>query len=476
MTYSVSTLRAALSNAGDRPLLFDLHGGERTGVEIMGAVDRLAGALLKRTGPGPKIGLWYRNSFASVEAFLAVEWIGGTRLPIDPNATPAEALATFRAANVDLVLADLEHAARLEGGCVVHDDRQPLMDKAHFPVADIDQNKALMIYPRTVTNGQLFGVSLSYRNWASIIDTNVALYRSGRYGEWREESECFLAAQQIMHGTGFLGTFPFLAMGLPQVLIDVFEASSIVAAMKRHAVTATMFVPVMLKNFLDNLRGQGVSRPLLRHLLYGGGPSALEDIHSAIDLIGPVLTQVYGRVEGGWPIAILGPQDHAALKKGSADIARSFGRPIDEVEVSVRSQRGDNPSTGELLVRSAMSAADYLDPQGWCSLGDIVRRDGHGYLYFERRSDRMINTGYHVYPEEIEAVIRTVDGVSDVQVMGEPHPRWGQVVVAHVVPTGALCDEDLIIAMRSSVAAQLAKYKVPREFRISAALPGEYSI
>ena len=39
-----------------------------------------------------------------------------------------------------------------------------------------------MVYPRTVTNGAFFGVPLSYRNWAAILDTNIALYRSGRYG------------------------------------------------------------------------------------------------------------------------------------------------------------------------------------------------------------------------------------------------------------------------------------------------------
>lgn len=471
MTYSAAGLRATLLKAGGRTLLHDLRGGERSGADLVGRVDRLAGALQGRTEAGAKVGLWYRNSMAAVEAFLAVEWIGGTRIPVDPNATPAEAVGIFRAAKVDRVLADREHADALRGECLVHDDGEGLAGPARPPLDGADPANALMIYPRTVTDGRLFGIPLSYANWASIIDINVALYRSGRYGQWQEATEFFLAAQQIMHGTGFLGTFPFLAMGLPQVLIDVFDARSVIAAMTRHAVTATMFVPVMLQSFVSTLRTDDTASLSLRHLLYGGGPTPLPDIRAAIDLIGPVLTQVYGRVEGGWPIAILGPEDHAAIRGGEWDLAGSFGRPIDEVQVSLRAQEGGDRNVGELLVRSTMSAAEYVDPQGWCSLGDIVRRDARGYLCFERRSDRMINTGYHVYPEEIEAIIAAVDGVSRVRVSGEPHPRWGQVVVAEVVSTGAVADDELIAAVRDSVTLRLAKYKVPREFRLVGSIP-----
>jgi acyl-CoA synthetase (AMP-forming)/AMP-acid ligase II len=467
MSYAASGLRAGFLEAGKKTLLFDLHGGKRSGSELASAVDRLAGAIAQVAEAGPKVGLWYRNSFAAVEAFLAVEWAGGTRIPVDPNATAAEATELFRAAGVDLIFADLEHAVQLSERCLVHDDRQRLEGPAYLPLDNVDPNKTLMIYPRTVTNGALFGVSLSYSNWAAVIDTNVALYRSGRYGRWDESSELFLSAQQIMHGTGFLGTFPFLAMGLPQVLVDVFDAKTVVTAMKHHGVSATMFVPVMLKSFVEAARAGDAALPSLRHLLYGGGPTALEDILSAIDLVGPVLAQVYGRVEGGWPIALLGPEDHAAIGKGAHERARSFGRPITEVEISLRGE------IGELTVRSAMTASEYRDPQGWCSLGDVVRQDEAGYLYFERRSDRMINTGYHVYPEEIEAIVAVVDGVSKVRVSGERHPRWGQTIVAHIVPTGAVAEDALIASIRSSISARLAKYKVPREFRIVGELPPE---
>jgi acyl-CoA synthetase (AMP-forming)/AMP-acid ligase II len=406
MSYSAISLRDALRRADGRPMLFDLAGHSRSADGLVAGVDRLAGALANSAGEGATVGLWYRNSFAAIEAFLAVEWIGGTRIPVDPEASAEEAQEVFRAAKVDTVFADREHAALLGSDAVIHDDSEPLAGPPLAPVGDVDPERCLMIYPRGVTGGELHGVPLSYRNWAAIMDTNVALYRSGRYGCWNESSEVFLTAQQIMHGTGFLGTFPFLAMGLPQVLIGRFDVASVVAAMARYEVTGTMFVPAMLRSVVAATKPDHNLK--LRHVLYGGGPTSPEEVIAAIDLLGPVLTQVYGRVEGGWPLAILGTADHALLRKERPDLIRSFGRPIAEVETRLRSL-GNGIANGELLVRSAMTSRDYADADGWCSLGDVVRSDRDGYLTYERRLDRMINTGYHVYPEEIEAVIAGLD-------------------------------------------------------------------
>jgi acyl-CoA synthetase (AMP-forming)/AMP-acid ligase II len=469
MSYSAISLRDTLRRMAGRPILFDLHGHSRSADELVNRIDQLAGAMVASVGDGARVGLWYRNSFSAVEAFLAVEWIGGTRIPVDPDASAEEAQAVFRAAKVDTVLVDREHATLLGPNALVHDDSEPLAGASFGPMAEVDPQRCLMIYPRGIIGSELHGVPLSYANWAAIMDTNVALYRSGRYGEWSEDSEMFLAAQQIMHGTGFLGTFPFLAMGLPQVLVDRFEAASVVAAMARHAVTGTMLVPAMLRSIVAVITPD---HPLkLRHVLYGGGPTSPEDVTSAIDLFGPVLIQVFGRVEGGWPLAILGTADHALLRQERPDLIRSFGRPIAEVETRLRPLGDGSNARGELLVRSAMSSRDYVDPQGWCSLGDVVQIDGEGYLTYERRLDRMINTGYHVYPEEIEAVIAGCEGVAETRVVGEPHPRWGQMVVAYVVARGEVVETALAAALQQTVASRLARYKRPREFRIVAELP-----
>jgi acyl-CoA synthetase (AMP-forming)/AMP-acid ligase II len=471
MSTTPYTVRATLLAAADRALLFDRHGRVRRGAEIVQQADCIVGALAQACGPRPRVGLWYRNSLAAIEAFTAVEWAGGVRLPVDPGASAAEAEAIFSAAAVDIVIADREHAAQLQRALIVHDDEQRVAGAARAPMADYDADAPHMIYPRSVSGGRLFGITLSHGNWAATMDTNIALYRSGRYGPWHEPSEVYLTGQQLMHGTGFLGSFPFLAMGLPQVVLDTFEPQAALDAIERHRVTATMCVPAMLQALVDALASRPGAAATLRHVLYGGGPVSGEQIRSALQRIGPALTQVYGRVEGGWPLAMLDIDDHRALLDGHAGLERSCGRPIAEVRVALRPLPGEPAGSGELRVQGATTSRDYTDADGWCSLGDVMRVDEAGYLFYERRLDRMINTGYHVYPDEIESVIAGVMGVDAVHVRGEPHARWGQMVVAYVVPATAMAAGALADDVRRTLQHRLAKYKVPREIRIVEALP-----
>ena len=260
-------VRAALIRAADRVLLYDMAGGTRTARQLLENIDRIAGALLANGAYGGKIGLWYRNSLSAVEAFLAVEWIGGTRVPVDPHAPPAEAKEVFTAAGVDIILADRAHNAVLATPSLIHDDDAPLLGEPTWPAATVSPDRILLLYPRAVATGQLFAIPVSYANWRATMRTNIGLYESGHYGPWLGEDECFLAAQQIMHGTSFVGTFPFLEMGLPQILAGSFDAEGILEAIDRHRVTATVLVPSMMSRLVDAAMRRPGAGASLRHLI-----------------------------------------------------------------------------------------------------------------------------------------------------------------------------------------------------------------
>lgn len=463
-------LREALIAAADRVLLHDMAGGKRTGRQLLDNVDRLAGALLARGHDGGKIGLWYRNSFAAVEAFLAVEWIGSTRVPVDPHAPVAEASAAFAAADVGVVLAD-RALAPLLADALTHDDEAPLSGAPSWPNKIVDDDRTLLLYPRAVEHGQLFAIPVSYANWRATMRTNIALYRSGRYGPWGEADECFLAAQQIMHGTGFVGTFPFLEMGVPQLLADAFDAPRVLDAIDRFGVTTTVLVPPMMARLLDVALERPGSGTSLKHLIYGGAPVTAEEIRRTMRRFGAILTQGYGRIEGGWPIAMLGIDEHRTILGGDDRLASSCGRPIEQVKVKLRAT-GATPDCGELLVAGDMTVGEYTDPDGWCSLGDIMYRDRDGYLFYRGRLDRMINTGYHVYPGEIEAAILAVNGIAAARVRGEANDKWGTTLVADLVlaDNAKATPEDVLQCVGDALKARLAKYKIPRRYRVVEAL------
>ena len=85
-------------------------------------------------------------------------------------------------------------------------------------------------------------------------------------------------------------------------------------------------------------------------------------------------------------------------------------------------------------MRGPTVVPDFADPDGWYGIGDVMRADDEGYLYWAGRIDGLINTGaYHVYPGEIEEALATLPEARAARVVGEPDPVWGEAVVAYVV-------------------------------------------
>ena len=81
----------------------------------------------------------------------------------------------------------------------------------------------------------------------------------------------------------------------------------------------------------------------------------------------------------------------------------------------------------------------------------------------------IISGGENIHPVEVEDVLARHAGVRDVAVIGEPDEKWGERVVAFVVPAGALTAETLDHHCRTS--GDLASFKRPRRFVFVAEIP-----
>jgi fatty-acyl-CoA synthase len=106
--------------------------------------------------------------------------------------------------------------------------------------------------------------------------------------------------------------------------------------------------------------------------------------------------------------------------------------------------------------RSARTFVE-IDGRRWSIPGDLAYIGDDGLLHLVGRGSLCINTGGEkVYPEEVEAVLKTHPSVRDVAVVGVDEARWGQLVTA--VVAGAVTLDDV----RGHCRAQLAAYKAPR--------------
>jgi acyl-CoA synthetase (AMP-forming)/AMP-acid ligase II len=134
---------------------------------------------------------------------------------------------------------------------------------------------------------------------------------------------------------------------------------------------------------------------------------------------------------------------------------------------------------GEVAVKTVAHFSGYLnrpDATAAAWAGDFLRSDDIGVLekdgrlrIIDRKNGLIIRGGENVYAAEVERVLISHPQVRDVTVVGKPDPRWGEVVVAVVVPEpGTAPDPGEVSAF---CRARLAAYKCPREVRVWADLP-----
>jgi long-chain acyl-CoA synthetase len=156
----------------------------------------------------------------------------------------------------------------------------------------------------------------------------------------------------------------------------------------------------------------------------------------------------------------------------------SIGLPISSTEVSIRDDDGNElglNEVGELCIRGPQVMAGYwqrpeetektMFPDGWLRTGDMARMDEKGYVYIEdRKKDMILVSGFNVYPNEIESVVVSMDGILEAAAIGLPDEKSGEIVKLFIVKSDPGVTED---AVRAYCKENLTGYKCPKliEFR-----------
>lgn len=285
----------------------------------------------------------------------------------------------------------------------------------------------------------------------------------------------FLATLPIGHASGQLGLLLALLRGGRVLLHDGFDAGAVWRAIARDGVTGAFLVPALLYELLDHPLAGSVDVGGLRTVTYGGAPVAPARLRAAIELLGPVLQQVYGSVEAG-PITTLGPAEHDLSRP---ELLRSCGRPIRVADVRIDGEE----RTGEICVRGPMVTSGYWGrpdltaaqlTDGWLRTGDIGHRDEHGRLYIVDRRKDVIVTGRHattVPSRVVEDVLADHPSVARAAVIGVPDPRWGERIQAVVVPRAGCDCDGLADSLRGLVAARLGELYQPAGVDVVDRLP-----
>ncbi|MGE0853163.1 MAG: acyl-CoA synthetase [Hyphomicrobiaceae bacterium] len=169
----------------------------------------------------------------------------------------------------------------------------------------------------------------------------------------------------------------------------------------------------------------------------------------------------------------------------------SMGRPLPGTTITVLDVANKPAGPGEagrLLIRlphPQMMLGYWNDPEltrasivhhdgaEWFDSGDIVKRDGDGYVFYLGRSDDLINSaGYRIGPAEVENAVIEHDAVMECAVVGSPDPDRGEVVKAFVILRPGVAGTDALVKeIQDHVKQATAPYKYPRKIEFVTKLP-----
>jgi o-succinylbenzoate---CoA ligase len=259
-------------------------------------------------------------------------------------------------------------------------------------------------------------------------------------------------------------------LGSSLLLPGRFDPAEFNRLVDREGATHASLVPTQLLTVLEE-RGDRPFPRSFKALLLGGAATPPDLLERALAASAPVAL-TYGMTEAASQVATA-PPELVRRKPGTV------GAPLSGIEVEAGSER-EGPR--DIRIRGATLALGVIrghgadpeplvDREGWYATGDLGVLDGEGHLRVTgRMSERIISGGVNVDPREVEAVLSTHPGVGEVVVLGVPDPRWGERVVAVVLPADPT-DPPELAALLEHARARVSPAKRPRALVVRAELP-----
>jgi len=317
------------------------------------------------------------------------------------------------------------------------------------------------------TTGRSKGAMLTHDNLASNAATLAATWRF-------TPDDVLIHALPIFHTHGlFVATNTVLVAGAVMIFLTRFDPDKIFEGMPRA--TAMMGVPTFYTRLLQDPRLTEEATAHMRLFISGSAPLLAETHREWQARTGHAILERYGMTETGMNTSNPYERERIAGTVGlplpGVEIRVAdpeTGTPVGTDEIGMIEIRGPNVFKG--YWRMPEKTKEEFTGDGFFKTGDVGKFDERGYVTIVGRSkDLIISGGYNVYPAEIEGYLNDMRGVAESAVVGVPHPDFGEVGVAIVIPkAGVEIDSDKLMATLKS---QLANFKIPKRCFVVRELP-----
>jgi O-succinylbenzoic acid--CoA ligase len=395
---------------------------------------------------GDRVGVWMPNEWRSVVLVLALIRMGAVACPLSarlPEEAVADCLRTVRAEGIIAGTGQTDVAGLrvcpAEEVAVLAPPGEGAPARWKIP---LDQPATLIF--TSGSSGRPKAVLHSFANhYYNALGANANVHL-GSKDRW-------LLSLPLHHVSGLGILFRCLISGAAVVVPDAGDVME--EALTRYEVTHVSMVAAQLRTFLDSGRAAGSN---VKAVLVGGGPVPAKLLVRAAAAELPVYV-TYGLTEMASQVTTT-PPHQATRKRGSAGPALRY-RAVNVAE------------DGEILVGGRTRFLGYVngdvleqpfDEEGWFATGDLGRVDGEGHLFVTGRKDnQFISGGENIHPEEIEALLRALEGIDDAVVVPVPDEKFGQRPVAFLLAEGPLPDGAELAEL---LARALPRFKVPKTF------------
>lgn len=418
----------------------------------------------------------YTQNLASIYAFWGAMWLGAipSMFPtltekLDPEIYAQNMAELVRFSNVKAILTTDEFAPQIAAmvDCTVLSSSDIEPDGEIEPYQASPDSIAFLQHS-SGTTGLQKGVALSHQavlNQLASYSNNLSLLTDDVVVSWLP----------LYHDMGLIAGFLLpLIQGIPLVLMSPFDWVAHPAMLLR-AISDYRGTLCWLPNFAYNhmtrrirVRDvEGVSLTSMRAFINCSEPVRYDSHQQFLErfadcgLKEEMLTVSYAMAENTFAVTqtpigqtptidrvnrqALEEQKIAQPENDSQSLTMvSCGKPIKNTQVRVIDADGQELAerhVGELIVQSDCMLTEYykrpdLEPfvVGWYKTGDMgYIADGEIYV-IGRQKDLIINAGKNVYPQDVEAIVNTVEGVKSGRcvVFGVPSEREGTEVIAVV--------------------------------------------
>ncbi len=476
-------------------------------------VARLATALRDLgVGPGDRVGTFCWNHDRHLEVYFAAALSGASYHTVNIRLGPDQIAYIINHAHDKVLVADadlapalgpaLQEAATVEHAVVMSDgggdalpplplrpgrlhDYEELLARA-APLADaawpeLDERQTAGICYTSATTGNPKGVAYSHRAlflhslMVGLVDTAAI-----------SEAEVLLPIVPMFHVNAWGLPFAATWFGAAQVFGGPHPSpADYVRLIREEGVTVSAGVPTVWLGVLQVLEQDGGDLGSLRRILCGGSAAPVSMIRAYEQRYGVEFVHAYGMTEAS-------PVTHfSRLKRSLADLPDDArygykakqGLLVPGLEQRIVDDDGDpvppdGKSMGEVLLRGAWIAGEYLDDprsadtfvDGWYHSGDVATMDPEGYLHLvDRTKDLVKSGGEWISSVELENALMGHPAVAEAAVIAVPDPKWDERPLAVVVrkPGAEVSAEELV----ASIAGQFPKWWLPDRVEFTDELP-----